>query len=139
MNQNQKPESLKLSAHEQGVKFLLGETKVKPTDFPSAEWNRTDGNVFSIIATATNAWKRKDAAVANRVRSLTSIAMTGDSKDAPDFAKALTEEADNGADGYYILLGICMAVCPMADDEEEEEDDEGSDWGDEEDADEDDE
>lgn len=124
MTQPKKPESLKLSAREQGVKFLLGETKVKPTDFPTAEWNRTDGNVFSVIATATNAWKRKDVAVANRLRSLTSIAMTGDSAEAPEFAKALTEEADNGADGYYILLGICMEVCPMSDEEEEYEDDE---------------
>lgn len=137
MNQNQKPESLKLSAHQQGVKFLLGETTVTKSDFPQVTWTQIDGNVFSIFATATNAWKRKDAAVANRVRSLASIAMTGQSKDAPDFAKALAEESDNGADGYYILLGILTEICPhnsAADDEEEEEE-----YWDEEDADSDDE
>jgi hypothetical protein len=138
MNQNQKSESLKLSAREQGVKFLLGETKVKPSDYPTAEWTRTDGNVFSIIATATNAWKRKDSAVANRMRSLASIAMTGTSEAAPEFAKALNEEADNGADGYYILLGICMAVCPEAEADDCDDEDEEEYW-DEEDADEDDE
>lgn len=137
MNQNQKPESLKLSAHQQGVKFLLGETKVSKSDFPQVVWTQIDGNVFSIIATATNAWKRKDAAVANRMRTLSTIAMTGESKDAPDFAKALSEESDNGADGYYILLGILTEVCPHSsaeDDEEEEEE-----YWDEEDEDEDDE
>ena len=127
MNNQKKPESLKLSAHQQGVKFLLGETKVKQSDFPQVVWTQTDGNVFSIFATATNAWKRKDAAVANRVRSLASIAMTGQSADAPDFAQALATEADNGADGYYILLGILTEICPhdcTSDDEEE------SDWED---------
>jgi hypothetical protein len=138
MNKPQKPESLKLSAREQGVKFLLGETKVKPTQYPTAEWTRTDGNIFSVIATATNAWKRLDPAVANRMRSLTSIAMTGDSQEAPDFAKALAEEADNGADGYYILLGILTEITPDAcdDDDDDDDDDEGSDWGDEDDCDE---
>jgi len=124
MNQNQKPESLKLSAHQQGVKFLLGETKVNPSDFPQVEWTRIDGNVFSLFATATNAWKRKDSAVANRIRSLASVAMSGESKDAPDFAAALKEEADNGADGYYILLGILTEICPHNSDEDEEEDEE---------------
>ena len=127
MNNQKKPESLKLSAHQQGVKFLLGETKVKQSDFPQVVWTQTDGNVFSIFATATNAWKRKDAAVANRIRSLASIAMTGQSADAPDFAQALATEADNGADGYYILLGILTEICPhdcTSDDEEE------SDWED---------
>jgi hypothetical protein len=125
MNKPKKPESLKLSAREQGVKFLLGETKVKPSDYPTAEWTRTDGNIFSVIATATNAWKRKDPAVANRMRSLTSIAMSGESQEAPDFAKALAEEADNGADGYYILLGILTEITPnaYADDEDDDEDD----------------
>jgi hypothetical protein len=132
MNQNQKPESLKLSAREQGVKFLLGNTKVKAEDYPTAEWTRQDGNIFSVIATATNAWRRKDAEVAQRMRSLSTIAMTGDSKDAPEFAKALAEEADNGADGYYILLGILTQITPNASDEwEDEDEDEGSDWGDE--------
>ena len=129
MNNQKKPESLKLSAHQQGVKFLLGETKVKQSDFPQVVWTQTDGNVFSIFATATNAWKRKDAAVANRVRSLASIAMTGQSADAPDFAQALATEADNGADGYYILLGILTEICPhnSADDEEEEYDEDEDD------------
>ena len=133
MNNQKKPESLKLSAHQQGVKFLLGETKVKQSDFPQVVWTQTDGNVFSIFATATNAWKRKDAAVANRIRSLASIAMTGQSADAPDFAQALATEADNGADGYYILLGILTEICPhdcTSDDEEE------SDWEDDDDCDE---
>ena len=132
MTQPKKPESLKLSAHQQGVKFLLGETTVSKSDFPQVVWTQTDGNVFSIFATATNAWKRKDAAVANRVRSLASIAITGESKDAPDFAQALATEADNGADGYYILLGILTEICPhnSADDDEEE-----SDWEDEDDDD----
>ena len=132
MTQPKKPESLKLSAHQQGVKFLLGETKVSKHNFPEVVWTQIDGNVFSIFATATNAWKRKDAAVANRVRSLASIAMTGQSEAAPDFAKALAEEADNGADGYYILLGILTEICPhnSADDDEEE-----SDWEDEDDDD----
>lgn len=137
MNQNQKPESLKLSAHQQGVKFLLGETKVSKSDFPQVVWTQIDGNVFSVIATATNAWKRKDAAVANRMRSLSSIAMSGESKDAPDFAQALATEADNGADGYYILLGILTEICPhnsASDDDDEEEE-----YWDDEDADEDDE
>ena len=131
MTQPKKPESLKLSAHQQGVKFLLGETKVKAVAYPQVEWTRTDGNVFSIFATATNAWKRKDPAVANRVRSLASIAMTGQSADAPDFAQAVATEADNGADGYYILLGILMEICPEAcdsdddDDEEEYDEDDG--------------
>jgi hypothetical protein len=145
MNQNQKPESLKLSAREHGVKFLLGETKVKPSDYPTAEWTRTDGNIFSVIATATNAWKKVDPAVANRMRSLTSIAMSGESKDAPEFAAALAQESDNGADGYYVLLGILMEITPnayAAEDEDEEDDDdcdwEGSDWGDEDEDDEDD-
>lgn len=138
MNQNQKPESLKLSAHQHGVKFLLGETKVSKSDFPEVVWTQIDGNIFSVIATATNAWRRKDAEVAQRMRSLSTIAMTGDSKDAPEFAKALAEEADNGADGYYILLGILTEVCPhnSADDDEDEEEEE---YWDEEDADEDDE
>ena len=124
MNNQKKPESLKLSAHQQGVKFLLGETKVKQSDFPQVVWTQTDGNVFSIFATATNAWKRKDAAVANRVRSLASIAMTGQSADAPDFAQALATEADNGADGYYILLGILTEICPHNSDDDEDEYDE---------------
>ena len=124
MTQPKKTESLKLSAHQQGVKFLLGETKVKPSDFPQVVWTQTDGNVFSIFATATNAWKRKDLSVANRVRSLASIAMTGESKDAPDFAKALAEESDNGADGYYILLGILTEICPHSECDDEEEDEE---------------
>ena len=131
MNNQKKPESLKLSAHQQGVKFLLGETTVSKSDFPQVVWTQTDGNVFSIFATATNAWKRKDPAVANRVRSLASIAMTGESKDAPEFAQALATEADNGADGYYILLGILTEICPHNsaedDDEEYEEEDEDSD------------
>ena len=131
MNNQKKPESLKLSAHQQGVKFLLGETKVSKNDFPEVVWTQIDGNVFSIFATATNAWKRKDAAVANRVRSLASIAMTGESKDAPDFAQALKTEADNGADGYYILLGILTEICPHNSAEDDDEDEEGSDWGDE--------
>jgi hypothetical protein len=137
MNKPQKPESLKLSAREQGVKFLLGNTKVKSEDYPTAEWTRQDGNIFSVIATATNAWRRKDAEVAQRMRSLSTIAMTGDSKDAPEFAKALTEEADNGADGYYILLGILMEVTPNAEDDcdEDEDDDLGSDWDDDDDDD----
>jgi hypothetical protein len=136
MNKPKKPESLKLSAREQGVKFLLGETKVKPTEYPTANWTQTDGNIFSVIATATNAWKRKDAAVANRMRSLASIAMTGTSEAAPEFAKALNEEADNGADGYYLLLGILTAVTPDACDEEEEEEEEEEEYWDEEDSDE---
>jgi len=132
MTQQKKTESLKLSAHQQGVKFLLGETKVKPSDFPQVEWTRTDGNVFSIFATAGNAWKRKDLLVANRVRSLASIAMTGQSADAPDFAAALETEASNGADGYYILLGILTEICPHnsdddCDEEEDEEEDEDCD------------
>ena len=129
MNNQKKPESLKLSAHQQGVKFLLGETKVKQSDFPEVVWTQIDGNVFSIFATATNAWKRKDAAVANRIRSLASIAMTGQSADAPDFAQALATEADNGADGYYILLGILTEICPhnSADDDEEEYDEDEDD------------
>lgn len=132
MNQNQKPESLKLSAHQQGVKFLLGETKVSKSDFPEVVWTQIDGNIFSIIATATNAWRRKDAEVAQRMRSLSTIAMTGDSKDAPEFAKALAEEADNGADGYYILLGILTQITPNASDEwEDEDEDDDSDWEDE--------
>ena len=125
MNQNQKPESLKLSAHQQGVKFLLGETKVSKSDFPQVVWTQIDGNVFSLFATATNAWKRKDAAVANRVRSLASIAMSGQSDAAPDFAKALAEESDNGADGYYILLGILTEICPHNSADEEEDDEYG--------------
>ena len=133
MTQPKKTESLKLSAHQQGVKFLLGETTVSKSDFPEVVWTQIDGNVFSIFATATNAWKRKDAAVANRIRSLASIAMTGQSADAPDFAQALEAEASNGADGYYILLGILTEICPhnSADDDEDEDEDEGSDWGDE--------
>ena len=131
MTQPKKTESLKLSAHQQGVKFLLGETKVKPSDFPQVEWTRIDGNVFSLFATATKAWKRKDLSVANRVRSLASIAMTGESKDAPEFAAALSAEADNGADGYYILLGILTEICPHDSDCDEEE----SDWEDEDDDD----
>ena len=127
MTQPKKPESLKLSAHQQGVKFLLGETKVKQSDFPQVVWTQIDGNVFSIFATATNAWKRKDAAVANRIRNLASIAMTGQSADAPDFAQALATEADNGADGYYILLGILTEICPQNSDDDEEE----SEWEDE--------
>ena len=123
MTQPKKPESLKLSAHQQGVKFLLGETKVKPSGFPQVVWTQIDGNVFSIFATATNAWKRKDAAVANRIRSLASVAMSGESKDAPDFAKALAEEADSGADGYYILLGILTEICPHDDDDDDDDDD----------------
>jgi hypothetical protein len=138
MNQNQKPESLKLSAREQGVKFLLGNTKVKAEDYPTADWTRTDGNIFSVIATATNAWKRTDAAVANRMRSLASIAMTGDSKEAPEFAAALNAEADNGADGYYILLGILTQITPDCCDCEDEDEDEEY-WDDEDDCDEDDE
>jgi len=124
MTQPKKPESLKLSAHQQGVKFLLGETKVNPSDFPQVEWTRIDGNVFSLFATATNAWKRKDSAVANRIRSLASVAMSGESKDAPDFAAALKEEADNGADGYYILLGILTEICPHDTDCDDEDEDE---------------
>jgi len=128
----QKTDSLKLSAHQQGVKFLLGETKVKQSDFPQVEWTRTDGNVFSIFATATNAWKRKDPSVASRIRSLSSVAMSGECKDAPDFAAALEAEANAGADGYSILLGILTEVCPNSyngydddeDDEEEDSDDE---------------
>lgn len=131
MNQNQKPESLKLSAHQQGVKFLLGETKVSKSDFPEVVWTQIDGNIFSVIATATNAWRRKDAEVAQRMRSLSTIAMTGESKDAPEFAKALTEEADNGADGYYILLGILTEVCPHNSADDDCDEDEDSDWEDE--------
>jgi hypothetical protein len=119
----QKTDSLKLSAHQQGVKFLLGETKVKQSDFPQVEWTRTDGNVFSIFATATNAWKRKDLSVASRIRSLASIAMSGQSQDAPDFAAALEAEASAGADGYYILLGILTEICPNSYGDDEDEDD----------------
>lgn len=127
MTKPKKTESLKLSAHQQGVKFLLGETKVKPSDFPQVEWTRIDGNVFSLFATATNAWKRKDLSVANRVRSLASVAMSGECKDAPDFAAALRTEADNGADGYYILLGILTEICPHDSDGDDEEEDEEED------------
>jgi hypothetical protein len=80
------------------VNEILGETSVSPSDYPKVEWTSVDGNAFSIIGTASKAWRSKDREVANRIGSVL-------------MAKATS---------YDALLSACLQICPMGSDDEDE-------------------
>jgi hypothetical protein len=93
------------------VSQILGNTNIARPDFPRVKWTSVDGNAFSIIGTASKAWRSKDREVANRIGSVLM----------------------SNADSYDTLLGVCLEICPMDSKADEDEEDEFSDWGDDED------
>lgn len=87
---------------------ILGDTSISRSDYPRVKWTSVDGNAFSIIGTASKAWRSKDKAVANRIGSVLMA----------------------NAESYDSLLGVCLEICPMdsqsdEDEEEFEDEDEG--------------
>ena len=90
------------------INQILGDTNINRSNFPKVKWTGVDGNAFSIIGTASKAWRSKDKAVANRIGSVLM----------------------SNADSYDTLLGVCLEICPMdsqSDEDEEEFEDEGED------------
>ena len=73
---------------------ILGDTKVKEKDYPKVDWLQVDGNAFSVMGKAKQAWRKLDAGVASRIAP---VCMKGD---------------------YDTLLALCIALCPEGDEEE---------------------
>lgn len=69
---------------------------IKKKDYPKVVWTQVDGNAFSIMGTAKNAWRKVDAGVSSRIAS---VCMRGD---------------------YATLLAVCVAICPMGSDDGED-------------------
>ena len=84
------------------ISEILGDTAVTRNDFPRVKWVGVDGNAFSIIGTASKAWRGKDKAVANRIGSVLMA----------------------NAESYDSLLAVCLEICPQdsTSDEDEDED-----------------
>jgi hypothetical protein len=85
------------------INQILGDTSIPSSDYPSVKWTSVDGNAFSIIATASKAWRSKDRGVSSRIGSVLM----------------------SNADSYDTLLGVCIQLCPMQRTRDEDEDDEG--------------
>jgi hypothetical protein len=92
------------------INQILGDTSIPSSDYPRVKWTSVDGNAFSIIATASKAWRSKDRGVSSRIGSVLM----------------------SNADSYETLLGVCVQLCPMQrtrDEDEEEEEYEDGDEG----------
>jgi hypothetical protein len=87
------------------VKEILGNTEIARSDFPRVKWVGVDGNAFSIIGTASKAWRSKDKAVANRIGSVLMA----------------------NAESYDGLLAVCLEICPQ-DSGSDEDDGEDEGW-----------
>lgn len=87
------------------INQILGNTTINRSDFPRVKWTGVDGNAFSVIGTASKAWRAKDRAVSERIGSVLMA----------------------NADSYTTLLGVCLEICPMDDtwDKYEVDEDEG--------------
>ena len=73
------------------INQILGDTNINRSNFPKVKWTGVDGNAFSVIGTASKAWRSKDRAVADRIGSVLMA----------------------NADSYDTLLGVCLELCPM--------------------------
>ena len=95
------------------AEYCLGKTTAK---MPLVDWCGVDGNIFSVIGTASNAWKRVDSKVTERIRKMSEVAMTGESKDPAlaGIAKAL----DESDDGYNEILGAMMQLTDGEEDDD---------------------
>ena len=71
------------------IKELQIPSTITRKDYPKVVWTDVDGNAFSVMGTASKAWKSVDRGVASRISS---VCMQGD---------------------YDTLLAICTTICPM--------------------------
>jgi len=130
MTQNAKqPESLSnLSTSQMLVQYLIGDCTIPRSRFPEVNWLTVDGNIFSIIATSTRAWRRVDSGVSQRIGNLSKLAFGSVAEDDALLKQiaARMEEAESkrSGNGYSTLLGACMDVCPLPEDAEADEEDE---------------
>lgn len=95
-----------MSKVEAMIKALNIPPHISKEDYPSVNWGNMDGNIFACIGAASRAWRSVDRTVAGHISTV----------------------VNEHADDYRSALSFLFAITKMADDEIE--DDEFSDWGD---------
>lgn len=95
------------------AEYCLGQTTAR---MPLVEWCGVDGNIFSVIGTASNAWKRVDSKVTERIRKMSVIAMSGKSED-PELAR-IAKALKESDDGYNEILGAMMQLTDGEEDDD---------------------